>query len=152
MKRGWKIILGAALLAIILAVLMWGFRPSRQILVYSPPLCNTKTEKAIETKLLKDFPGSLRVFFNSTIAEVIMINDMRCEDNFGAANFAIVLENDGKILFGVFQIYFSFKEELIHYRTMVPWKEFSDKNDPQIDALWHDFIKTIYPGEMKKPG
>ena len=154
MRRNWKVIWGTILLLAVLTFLMWIFGPSRFILVYSPPLCNVRVEKAIETFIQRELHVSWNNFFTPVVAEVMAVNDMQCEDNYGQANFAIILEKDSKVLFGMFRISFSREGNLNYSITIVPWKQYPDKNDPRIDAEWKNFTKfmqSVYPEEKKKP-
>lgn len=145
MKRGWKVGLGVALILIILIVLLLFFSPARQILVYSVPLCNTRMERVIEALVKKDFPGFWSDIFTSAVAEVMAVNDMRCESEAYMANSAIILEEGRKTLFGIFHIHFSHEGKFISSAPVTPWKQYPDRNDPKIDAVWQDFIKKVYP-------
>lgn len=149
MKRNWKIILGTALLVAVIIALLLTLRPSRQILVHSLPLCNTRIEKVIKTLVKRDFPAdSWNSFFTSMIVEVTAVNDVRCESEAYMANCAVILEDGSKILFGIFHIHFSHEGKFISSAPVTPWKQYSERNDPKIDAAWQDFIQKVYPEEM----
>lgn len=150
--RRRRIILGVVLLLILIIISILVLRPARQILVHSLPLCNTRIEKVIKTLVKRDFPGSWNSFFTSTIVEVMAVNDVRCENEAYMANFAVILEDGPKILFGIFHIHFSLEGKFISSAPVTPWKQYPNRNDPKIDAAWQDFIQKVYPEEMKKPG
>lgn len=146
-----KIGLGVALILIILMALILFFQPARQIIVYSVPLCNILMGKTIQTLIERDFSMSWKRVFSSRVAEVMAVNDVRCEAEY-MANTAIILQDGAKILFGIFHVHFSPEGKFISSAPVTPWKQYPDRNDPRIDAFWRDFIKTVYPEEMKKPG
>jgi len=78
------------------------------------------------------------------------VHNTRCGSEENTANFAVILEDGSKILFGIFHIYFSSKGKFIHSTAAVRWKEFPDRNDPRIDAAWKNFIQfmqTVHPEE-----
>jgi len=152
MKICWKILPSLIFLLGVIIILMFIFRPSRQITIYSLPLCQIKTEGAVKDLVQRDFPGSWNKFSNSLIAMVITVNDMRCEPEASMANFGIILEDKQKTLFGIFHVHFSREGTFISSAAITPWTQVSDRNDPQVDSLWRDFIKTVYPEETKKPG
>lgn len=149
--RNWKIGLGVALILIILIALILLFRPARQILVYSVPLCNTLMEKPIVALIEKDFPDPWIKFSSSKIAEVMAVNDIRCEVKEYMANVAIILSDGRKTMFGIFHIHFTSQEIFLSSSPILPWKKYQDRNDPKIDAAWQSFIKTVYPMQTKKP-
>lgn len=140
--------MSVVLLLILIIVAILALRPARQILVHSLPLCNTRIEKVIKTLVKRDFPGSWNSFFTSMVVEVIAVNDVRCENEAYMANYAVTLEDGPKILFGIFHIHFSREGNLVSSAAITPWKQYPDKNDPQIDAAWQDFIQKVYPEEM----
>lgn len=144
MGRCCKIILGLAISIIIIAVLILYFRPANKILVYSVPICGTLMEKPIDALIKKDFYLFRVTRFSPQTAEVIAVNDTRCETEY-MANVAIVLSDGKKVMFGIFHIHFTRQEIFLSSSPIFPWKKYQDRNDPKIDALWQDFIKTVYP-------
>lgn len=148
--RKWKIALGIILLLLVIVILIIFLKPSRQILVYSIPLCNISMEKTIRTLVERDLPTSWKRIFSSKVADVIVVNDMRCEAEY-MANTAIILQDGAKIFFGIFHVHFSHQVKFISSAPVSPWKQYPDRNDPQIDAAWQDFVRTVYPEEMNPP-
>ena len=146
MDRGWKSISGLVPALIIIIVIIIFSRSANQLLIYSIPLCNTLTEKPIEALIRKDFPDSWKTSFSPKVAEVMAVNDMRCETEY-MANVAIILSGHNKIKFGIFHIHFSPQATLLTSSVIFPWKQYPDRNDPGIDAVWKKFVQIVYPKE-----